>query len=522
MNRIFTLVAWILAAAFAARGEGDFLSVKDGRFVDAQGRQVLLHGMSVISKSPAEHYQSWHGPEDFAALRDWGMNCIRLGILWAGIEAEPGQYDEDYLKKVDQRIAWARENGIHVYLDMHQDLFSVLYSDGAPAWATLSDGKPHLSAGGVWSDAYFTSPAVQAALDNFWANTPGPGGVGIQDRFAQAWRHVAARYADEPTVIGYDLFNEPNLGSQNTHAQRLAIGKLAELLSAKTGESVNVEDLGMKWLDPRGRSEIMALLRDMDIFTAVTEAPAEIFRDFERNSVTPLFQRASNAIREVDRRHLLFLETSMSSNMGILTAIEPVLGPDGQRDPLQVYAPHAYDIVVDTPDLANASNERMAFILGRHGESAERLGMPMMLGEWGAFGGAGPEILPSAKFILRQFEKLRCSDTFWLYSRGVEEAAYFEVLCRPIPVAVAGTLVAYRDHPDTKTFTCTWKEDPSVTAPTRIYLPARSYAGPGAVRLEPTVQGFEVEPAAPGSANVVLVIQPSGEAVQRNLAAIRH
>ena len=45
-------------------------------------------------------------------------------------------YDEAYLQGVDQRIEWAQKNNIYVFLDMHQDLYSVLFSDGAPEWAT--------------------------------------------------------------------------------------------------------------------------------------------------------------------------------------------------------------------------------------------------------------------------------------------------------------------------------------------------------------------------------------------------
>lgn len=93
------------ASAHAPAGATGFISVRDGRFIDAQGRQVLLHGLCVISKNKAENYQSWHGPADFAALRDWGMNCMRLGILWDGLEPKPGVFDEAYLKAVDQRIA---------------------------------------------------------------------------------------------------------------------------------------------------------------------------------------------------------------------------------------------------------------------------------------------------------------------------------------------------------------------------------------------------------------------------------
>jgi hypothetical protein len=166
------------APAPSPSGATGFISVRDGRFIDAQGRQVLLHGLCVISKNKAENYQSWQGPADFAAMRDWGMNCIRLGILWDGLEPQPGVFDEAYLKAVDQRIAWAKAAGIHVFLDMHQDLYSYKYSDGAPEWATLTDDQPHLTGGDVWSDAYVLSPAIQRAFDNFWVNKPCADGEG--------------------------------------------------------------------------------------------------------------------------------------------------------------------------------------------------------------------------------------------------------------------------------------------------------------------------------------------------------
>jgi len=76
---------------------------------------------------------------------------------------------------------------------MHQDLYSVKYSDGAPPWATLDEGRPH-QPGAVWSDAYYTSEAVQTALDHFWANRPAADGVGLQDHYARVWRHVARRF----------------------------------------------------------------------------------------------------------------------------------------------------------------------------------------------------------------------------------------------------------------------------------------------------------------------------------------
>jgi endoglycosylceramidase len=37
--------------------------------------------------------------------------------------------------------------------------------------------------------------------------------VGLQDRYAAAWRHVAERFGSNPYVLGYDLLNEPWPGS---------------------------------------------------------------------------------------------------------------------------------------------------------------------------------------------------------------------------------------------------------------------------------------------------------------------
>lgn len=56
-------------------------------------------------------------------------------------------------------------------LDMHQDLYSRKFDNGAPLWATLDDGAEHVT-GTIWSDAYLMSPAVQRAFDNFWQNRP--------------------------------------------------------------------------------------------------------------------------------------------------------------------------------------------------------------------------------------------------------------------------------------------------------------------------------------------------------------
>lgn len=514
-------IAVILLTSTGAPGSG-FMSVSGRAFIDPEGREILLHGMSVINKSPKDRYQSWHGPEQFAQLRDWGMNSIRLGIFWDGVEPEPGKYDDSYLQEVDKRVAWAKANGLYVILDMHQDLYSAAFhsggGNGAPAWATLTAGTPELDMGSVWSDAYNTNPAIQAAFDSFWANAPAPDGIGLQDHFAGAWRHVAARYANEPAVIGYDLFNEPNAGSMNLAAQQRIVGKVAELLRARQGDGAPSElQLMQQWLTPEGRSALMRLFEDMDLYIPAIDAAQEVFGAFEREKLMPMYNRVARAIRQVDTRGILFLETSMSANLGIPSAITPLAGADGARDPLQAYAPHAYDIVVDSPDIVRACEPRVALIFERHAKTAQRLDMPMWIGEWGAFGGAGEDILPAARLVVRQIERHLCGNAYWEFGRYVQDAAYLGVLQRPYPERIAGRLESCATDFVHRTFRCVWKESSEVSAPSRIYLPAAFVKTSGSIILEPEGNGFVTERLTETSANSVIIIPPSGESGRRTL-----
>ena len=148
-----------------------FVTVEGDRFIDGNGRSLLLHGINLVNKDPSVGYLGPESANEFAAWRAWGLNCIRLGVIWDGLEPEPGVYNEAYLQGIDQQIAWATENDLFVILDMHQDLYSVRFADGAPEWATLTDDQPHLEESDVWSDAYFTSPAVHAAWNKTFGTT---------------------------------------------------------------------------------------------------------------------------------------------------------------------------------------------------------------------------------------------------------------------------------------------------------------------------------------------------------------
>jgi endoglycosylceramidase len=412
-------------------GELGWVTASGTQFLDASAKPLILHGLNVANKSPQEGYVGDLTPKDFAAIRSWGMNCIRLAIFWDGLEPQPGHFDRAYLDRIAQRVAWAKAQGLYVLLDMHQDLYSVKFSDGASAWATLDEGQPFTRTA-VWSDAYYGSPAVQSALDHFWANSAAPDGEGLQDRYARAWQFVAQRFRDEPAVIGYDLMNEPFPGKDAPRVLQATFGKLGELLAIHFGpKAPTPEELFSMEATPQGRRQIAEWLKDMTLFTGMLEPATPIMQAFERDRLVPMYVRVHKAIRAVDSRHIVFLEPAMSANMGIPSALTPLADASGKRDPEQAYAPHGYDLVTDTDSIDLNSNERVALIFQRHAEYAQTLQMPMLVGEWGAFY-ENPSAAGAARFIARQFDLLGCGDLYWDYQRELGKSPILPALKRPL------------------------------------------------------------------------------------------
>ncbi|HWV83919.1 MAG TPA: cellulase family glycosylhydrolase [Capillimicrobium sp.] len=216
MRRLLIAVAAVLALgappalaapAFPLEGSGRWL-------VDAQGRTVILHGVNMVAKRPPYAPDALgFGADDARFLAANGFNTVRLGVIYAAVEPQPGIYDDAYLDRIERTVDQLGREGIAVLLDFHQDLYSERFQgEGWPDWAVIDDGLPAEPRNGFPAN-YVGMPALNRAFDRFWENAPGPGGVGLQDRYAAAWRHVAARFGDHPAMLGYDVLNEPWPGS---------------------------------------------------------------------------------------------------------------------------------------------------------------------------------------------------------------------------------------------------------------------------------------------------------------------
>ena len=187
----------------------------EGRWLtDARGRVVLLHGVNEVEKSPPFlSSATGFGPDDAEFLAAEGFNAVRLGVDFRGLMPQPGHIEPAYVDDLVGTVEELAAEGIFVLVDFHQDGFAPKYNgNGLPDWMAIDDGLPN-PPDAVFPLYYVQNPAMQRAFESFWANRPGPDGVGVQDHYVEGVAAVAERLSGEPHVMGYDLMNEPFPGA---------------------------------------------------------------------------------------------------------------------------------------------------------------------------------------------------------------------------------------------------------------------------------------------------------------------
>jgi endoglycosylceramidase len=166
-----------------------FLSVQGTWIVDSNGKPVLLRGVNYPGyDSP---HPRLHSEAAYANFAKMGFNVVRLQISWANLEGYKGRFYDYFLTwYVDRDVQWAKKYGIYIVLDMHQNQWASKFGGrGIPDWAVAKYPATELG--------------LRQAVSDFWAN-PSP-----QDHLIMVWNNVALHYANEPTIAGYDLLNEP-------------------------------------------------------------------------------------------------------------------------------------------------------------------------------------------------------------------------------------------------------------------------------------------------------------------------
>lgn len=194
-----------------AGARGKFVTTRGREFVTPDGRPLLLKGINLgnwllpegymlkfkTASSPrlisavvnqlvgeTEARRFWRTyrdnyvtAEDIRFIKQSGFNSVRVPFSYRlfATEGDPARLEGVGYELLDRVVGWCRREGLYVVLDMH----------GAPGGQTgdnIDDswGYPFL----------FESEEAQVLT-------------------VSIWQKLAARYRDEPAVVGYDLLNEP-------------------------------------------------------------------------------------------------------------------------------------------------------------------------------------------------------------------------------------------------------------------------------------------------------------------------
>jgi len=139
-----------------------WISVEGNHFVNESGETVVFRGLNVRDPHDLANQGHWK-KSHLEEARRWGANVIRLPIhprSWR----ERGQ--AEYIKLLDQGVEWARELGLYLILDWH-------------SIGNLKQDK-------YGHEMYVTTVAETQAF----------------------WHMMSKKYAHEPIVAMYELFNE--------------------------------------------------------------------------------------------------------------------------------------------------------------------------------------------------------------------------------------------------------------------------------------------------------------------------
>lgn len=377
--------------------------------VDASGRVLLLHGVNVVEKH-SPYYPAAFGFN--AADAQWlaanGFDMVRLGVMPTGVIPSPGSISEGYLNHLAITVKQLASNHILTLLDVHQDGYGPsVGSDGFPAWMTLTDGATNNHA--PFPAYYLSDPAVRQAFQSFWNNQKGPGGKGLQKDYATMIAAVAAKFADTPSILGYDVLNEPWPGTGN------AIGCLS----------------------PGGCPSL------------------------DKSELAPFYARADKAIRSADRTHLVFVEPFVLFNFGDSPTTIPLPG----NDPRSGLSFHVYPNPFNIPKVKSVAANAIRW--------SQKTGGALLNTEWGATSSAKriaeeSSTLDSAMIPWIYWPFMGCSIGCSATATGVIgnlssppsgrnlDSAVADALVQPHPLAIAGTPQSFSYNATSHTMNFSW------------------------------------------------------------------
>lgn len=416
------------------------LTVEGRRLLDVEGREVLLRGVNAGGRSKLDPFfpfpfaesgrpeQAGAPPFEEAAaayaarLGSWGINFVRLPFVWEAVEPARGSYDATFLGRYQALAEAFGQQGVRVLVDAHQDVFARAYcGDGFPPWACPEPlPEPPADCSGWFRGYLGQDPAMAAAFDRFWA-----GEDGLMDAFEDLWRHVAGALWAVDAVIGFEILNEPYPGTADERTWAAAV-------------------------------------------------------------LVPFYERLAAALREVAPGALVFFD---ATGLSATTTRTSLPRPAGEG---LVFAPHYYAMSAFVEGFPH-DPDAIHTDLGRWADKGAEWALPVLVGEFGikplaedasAYLRLTYDALDAHRLHSAQWEASTTADDWNDEAMSVvdpsgADTALVDVLARPYPRAVAGTLTAFVFDADTGEATLAY--DAEAGGLTEVVVPLRRY--PQGVRV---------------------------------------
>ena len=174
MNKI--ILCWLCTALFstAAFAQSSAVSVKGNHFVTADGQTIVFRGLDSSDPDKLERNGQWN-KHYFEMAKAWGANVVRIPVHPAAWHLHG---KKNYLKLLDQGVAWAKEAGLYVIIDWH-------------------------SIGNLPAGKFFPGSSELYPVTVY--NT-------TKEETLDFWKTMARHYRGNNAVACFELFNEPALG----------------------------------------------------------------------------------------------------------------------------------------------------------------------------------------------------------------------------------------------------------------------------------------------------------------------
>ena len=173
--------ATIIVKVLAVPPVSEFVQTYGSKFI-VNGEEIVFNGIGFWGGNGASPPNTWTAAM-YQRAKDIGFNCVRLYMGWNFWEETTGgtsnngannvftgTYKSAAFTWLDNQISYAKANGIRLILNIHH----------TPKASSISDRE------------FFIDEDRQTRLANLW-------------------KVIAERYKDEPTIVGFDIINEPTV-----------------------------------------------------------------------------------------------------------------------------------------------------------------------------------------------------------------------------------------------------------------------------------------------------------------------